>query len=381
MQVATARFAPLSVSTSPATCFATCLAICLAIFLACCLLVGCDREEIRSYRVAKSAESSGPGAARGAMGDVNPELPPRAPAAKVAWTVPAGWKEVPTTQQFRLATFDAGGVEVSVTAFPGAAGGVLANVNRWRGQIGLESTDDAGLASLLTTSREGTSDVSLLSMAGKDGKMMLGAIIVPGDGQTWFVKAIADAGKADALRAEFGSFSKSFQLGGQASGAPINTAAPEVQAATAAAASGIEGRLASHAPPASWKRDPQSGGIVAAAFNAANDRGGARITATSLAGDGGGDLANINRWRGQLGLAPLAELAQVESSDIAGGFVAVDLRNPAGTDRMISVIVPAGGSTWFFKLRGTVDGVEAERGAFSAFVREVAGQPAVGAKP
>lgn len=369
MQVATARFALLSVQTSTATC------------IACCLLLGCDREEIRSYRVAKSAESAGPGDARGAMADVNPELPPRTPAAKVAWTVPSGWKEVPTTQQFRLATFDAGGVEVSVTAFPGSAGGVLANVNRWRGQIGLEPTDEAGLKALLSSSREGASDVSLLSMAGNDGKVMLGAIIAPGDGQTWFVKATTDAAKAEALRSDFGAFSKSFQLGGQGTGASANAAAPQTAATAAASATDIDAMLARYAPPASWKRDPQSGGIVAAAFNAANDRGGARITATSLSGDGGGDLANINRWRGQLGLAPLAGLAQVESSDIAGGFVAVDLRNPAGTDRMISVIVPAGGSTWFFKLRGTAEGVEAERGAFSAFVREVAGQPATGAKP
>ncbi len=346
--------------------------------------LGCDRAEVHSYRVPKSAESAtGADALLAGGAGENPSLPQRKPSGAVSWSLPASWKEVPTTQQFRLATFDAGGVEVSLTAFPGAAGGVLANVNRWRGQIGLEPTDDAGLAQLLTTSREGPTDVSLLSMEGKDGKVMLGAIIVPGDGQTWFVKAMlakatTDAAKADALRADFGAFARSFRLGGASAGsgdgaaagaAPAQSAPPPAPASTAGS---IDARLAQFRPPDGWAVESSGGNIVAAAFKATNDAGGARVTATSLGNDGGGDLANINRWRGQLGLSPLADLAAVERSDLVAGLLAVDLRNADGTDRMISVIAPSGGSTWFFKLRGTAAGVEAERAKFAAFVREVA---------
>ena len=342
--------------------------------------IGCDRTEVHSYRVPKSTESAtGADALLAGGAGENPSLPQRKPAGGVSWSLPASWKEVPTTQQFRLATFDAGGVEVSVTAFPGAAGGVLANVNRWRGQIGLDPTDDAGLAQLLTTSREGPTDVSLLSMEGKDGKVMLGAIIVPGDGQTWFVKAMfvkatTDTAKADALRADFGALARSFRLDGAPAGSASATAAAAVPAPSATASDGatIDARLSRFKPPEGWAVESSGGNIVAAAFKAANDGGGARVTATSLGNDGGGDLANINRWRGQLGLSPLADLAAVERSDLVAGLLAVDLRNADGTDRMISVIAPSGGSTWFFKLRGTVAGVEAERAKFAAFVREVA---------
>ena len=351
---------------------------------------GCDRAEVHSYRVPKSAESAtGADALVAGGAGENPSLPQRKPSGAVSWSLPSAWKEVPTTQQFRLATFDAGGVEVSLTAFPGAAGGVLANVNRWRGQIGLEPTDDAGLAQLLTTSREGPTDVSLLSMEGKDGKVMLGAIIVPGDGQTWFVKAMyvkaaTDAAKADALRADFGAFARSFRLGGApvesaegaaASPAPSPTPAstpPASPPTSSANGASIDARLARFKPPDGWAVESSGGNIVAAAFKAANDAGGARVTATSLGNDGGGDLANINRWRGQLGLSPLADLAAVERSDLVAGLLAVDLHNADGTDRMISVIAPSGGSTWFFKLRGAAAGVEAERAKFAAFVREVA---------
>ena len=135
----------------------------------------------------------------------------------------------------------------------------------------------------------------------------------------------------------------------------------------------IDARLARFTPPAGWTVEAVGGNIVAAAFTAKNDAGGARVTATSLGNDGGGDLANINRWRGQLGLQPLADLAAVERSDLVPGLLAVDLRDAKESDRMITVIAPSGGATWFFKLRGTVEAVESERAAFAAFVREVAG--------
>ena len=347
---------------------------------------GCDRAEIHSYRVPKSGQApTGADALLAGGAGAAPASSNQAPARGVSWSVPSGWKELPTTQQMRLATFDASGVEVAVTAFPGAVGGTLANVNRWRGQIGLDPIDEAGLGPLLVTSREGPTDVSLLVMEGRDAKVMLGAIIVPGDGQTWFVKAVTDAARANALRGAFGAFSRSFRLSrdaGLAGTAAANPQAPAEQRpaqqpVAASASPAVDGasittRLARFKAPEGWALESAGGNIVAAAFKATNDGGGARITATSLGNDGGGDLANINRWRGQLGLAPLAAIADVERSDLVPGLVTVDLRNPEGTDRMISVIAPAGGSTWFFKMRGTVAGVEAERAKFAAFVREVA---------
>lgn len=341
------------------------------------VVVGCDRPEIHSYRVPKEQQDP---AERSA--EVNPELPARAGDATVEWTAPADWKSVQTDQPMRLATFDAGGAEVTVTAFPGPVGGNLANVNRWRGQIGLGPVDEAAVAGLLTTSREGATEISLLTLTGEGGKVLLGAIIVPGDGKTWFAKSITDESHAAAIRDGFAAFAKSFRMQGAASTAPSAqtsaSASPTPSPTSAAAAPDIASRLVQFAPPAHWKSEGAGGGIVAAAFSATNDSGGSRITATSLANDGGGDLANINRWRGQLGLAPHADLAAVERSDLVPGLLAVDLRNADGTDRMIAVIVPSDGATWFFKLRGSAAGVEAERTAFAALVRAMAANSAEG---
>ena len=136
----------------------------------------------------------------------------------------------------------------------------------------MDPTDDAGLGALLTTTREGESDVSLLSMTGKDDKVMLGAIIVPGDGQTWFVKATTDGARADALRADFAAFAKSFR---RDSGAPRAATPPSgaqptggisATSPSAEAVGGIDARLAHFAPPSGWSKESTGGNIVAAAF-------------------------------------------------------------------------------------------------------------------
>ena len=54
----------------------------------------------------------------------------------------------------------------------------------WVGAIG-----DAELASLATTTRVKNTDVTILAMTGSDAQVMLGGIMSPGDGQTWFVKS------------------------------------------------------------------------------------------------------------------------------------------------------------------------------------------------
>ena len=41
-------------------------------------------------------------------------------------------------------------LDFSITTFPGQVGGVLANVNRWLGQVGIEPTDEAGLSEYLS---------------------------------------------------------------------------------------------------------------------------------------------------------------------------------------------------------------------------------------
>ena len=330
-------------------------------------LPACDRSQIRSYRVPKSNDSLAASDNSGGDAISNPQR-----AAAVKWTVPSGWTEIKSDQPMRVATFQAAGAEVTVAAFPGSVGGTLANVNRWRGQIGLQPASEADLASLLINTQVGNTKVSLMSMTGSAGQIMLAAIVLPGDDQTWFVKSVTDATKAAALMPDFQKFASSFRLDA-AQAAPASSPAPAAPAASTPAAgpSAVDTRLAKWTPPLNWKSEKDSSGFLAATFAATNADGDARATAASLLGEGGGMLPNLNRWRDQLGLPPLADLAQQPSSELGPRVPLFDLSNQAGTDRMLVAVVPAGQSTWFFKLRGSVKGVEAERAAFIKFVQAV----------
>ena len=70
----------------------------------------------------------------------------------LVWSVPEAWIEQDLTS-FRLSSYQvpnqSNGIgDFSVVKFPGDAGGILANVNRWRGQLGLSSINVDDLASL-----------------------------------------------------------------------------------------------------------------------------------------------------------------------------------------------------------------------------------------
>jgi hypothetical protein len=247
--------------------------------------------------------------------------------------------------------------EVSLSAFPGDTGGLLANVNRWRGQLGLGPIDETQLAqSAQTAAVEGVS-VTTVDITGSSGQEMLGAVIVPGDGKTWFVKATGTPDAIAKLKPAFGEFARSFRV--------------QADAPATSAGGAVQGRLTAWKPPPHWRADTGASVIVAAAYEATNADGGAKITATMLLNNGGGPLANINRWRDQMGLPPVERLEQQATTDLGGGNLVVDLSAADGTRRMMAAIVSSQNESWFFKITGTPKGVEAERPHYDRLVRGV----------
>jgi len=271
----------------------------------------------------------------------------------------------------RVATFLAGpdgDIEVALTAFPGDVGGMLANVNRWRGQMGLAPVDEAGLAEdVRILDHEGV-PVAIVDLIGADGLRMLGAIVEPGDGQTWFLKATAESESLDAIESEFVEFARTIRMGDTVSSGAVDTGLES----TRPAPDEMEERLARWTPPEDWAAEEGASPILSASYLT---EGGARITVTRLRGDGGGDLANVNRWRGQLGLGP------VETLDASAGVVdesplVVDLRAPDDAGRMVAAIVPDTGTTVYFKMTGQPEAVETARAGFDRLVSFVGlGEP------
>jgi hypothetical protein len=107
----------------------------------------------------------------------------------------------------------------------------------------------------------------------------------------------------------------------------------------------------------------------------------ADLSITAFPGDVGGEVANVNRWRGQVALPPLAEaeiagaVTRFTSNDLA--ITIVDCAGTgAGAQRILGAIVPFGGATWFFKLSGPDATVAQARPDFLAFVKTVKAPPA-----
>jgi hypothetical protein len=108
-------------------------------------------------------------------------------------------------------------------------------------------------------------------------------------------------------------------------------------------------------------------------------RGGAAadLSIAAFPGDVGGLTANLNRWRGQIGLPPLDGVAlgaSTETFDTHGlHFTVVDFAGPAagGQKRILAALTSWQGATWFFKLMGPEGLVEDEKPAFTAFLKTV----------
>jgi len=119
-------------------------------------MVGCgrDKKEISTYTVpreSKVAEEAPSAHAEhsGAEHASHSQSETVSGDDKIRWTVPESWVEQPPSSM-RIGSFTYGAkngqaVDISVVALPGDAGGLLANVNRWRSQIELSPLDDAGL--------------------------------------------------------------------------------------------------------------------------------------------------------------------------------------------------------------------------------------------
>ncbi|HET9594818.1 MAG TPA: hypothetical protein VFP65_04510 [Anaeromyxobacteraceae bacterium] len=137
------------------------------------------------------------------QGDV--AAPPR-PEGGLTWTLPKGWEQS-LSGGMRYATLKAaqpGKLDISVVVLPGPAGGELANVNRWRGQIGLEPIDDAALRAARKPVKSKVGELALYDFtSGAQAKTRLVAGLTENRGNTWFFKMVGDADPVAAARADF----------------------------------------------------------------------------------------------------------------------------------------------------------------------------------
>ena len=121
--------------------------------------------------------------------------------------------------------------------------------------------------------------------------------------------------------------------------------------------------------PAEWNSDELRFSQVAH-WKSGDGDGQADI---SVSAAGGGVEANIDRWRGQVGLTPsdTGDEFQTVTEISVDGYTALRVELNGPEKATISIIVPSGSQQWFLKLTGSTAAVQAERERFDAFVESV----------
>jgi hypothetical protein len=126
------------------------------------------------------------------------------------WPVPAGWREVPGGQ-FLVAKFvienEAGRADVNVSSSAGDGGGLAANINRWRQQLGLSPVDNDEVTGSVQTIETKGGKAFVVELSGTDMRSskpagVVGVLLIRAD-KSWFYKLMGDpavvAGQKDAF--------------------------------------------------------------------------------------------------------------------------------------------------------------------------------------
>ena len=145
----------------------------------------------------------------------NPAGPIGRPAP-IDYEISKDWEELPATGMRAAAFVVTDGeqsAEITVIPLAGHAGDLLSNVNRWRGQIGLDQIDASGLDNLSSSIGVGGVAGSYVELVGDTaaGEAIFGVSAVKA-GKTWFVKMKGNRVVLEKQRENFRSFVGSIQF-------------------------------------------------------------------------------------------------------------------------------------------------------------------------
>jgi hypothetical protein len=129
--------------------------------------------------------------------------------------------------------------------------------------------------------------------------------------------------------------------------------------------------------PSGWQQDPQARPMRVATLTVdANGKRGELIVTRFRVGGFGSLVDNLNRWRQQVGLAPVADAGEVKAENATVGGSPAKVYDFSGTGadakrNRVAMVETAGGDVWFFRFFGPADLIEAQRGNLDAFLQSV----------
>lgn len=296
-------------------------------------------------------------------------------AVKLPGAPPDGWQAVdlaggPRVASFRIAAAEEGAepADMGVTVFPGTAGGLLANVNRWRGEVGQANVTEEELTEALGEVEVDGQQLHIVDAANLE-RRTLGAIL-PLAGETWFFKLTGPLQVVTAQSQAFYQYLEGLEIGGEA--APATP--PEIEVPP-------DRPQIAYTKPEAWvEGEPTS--MRVASFTVTGSEGReADISAIPLSGSGGAQLAIINQWRSTLRLEDATENQlpeMVETIDVGGRkFQLVNFESDAPMldgdlkARILVGYATVGNHTWFFKIAGETSLVAEQQPVLLEFLKSV----------
>jgi len=287
---------------------------------------------------------------------------------------------------FRVQGKDGKQADLGVVPLPGLMGHDLENVNRWREAVGLPAVTEAELAKLAQAVDVGGQPGQLYDQAGENPgsgeKSRILVAVARREGVAWFFKMTGDDEVVTQQKPALIEFLKSvtFEAGGGQTELPPSH--PPVSGSELLSAQAPPAALSSEGKP-SWQvpsqwKEVTGGPFLLAKFSVeGSETPPTSVNVSMSAGEGGGLLMNVNRWRGQLGLSPLSEAEitkELTAVETPGGKTM--MLDVMGTDaktgkkaRLVAAIVPQPGRTWFYKLMGNEQVVAGQKDAFTKFVQ------------
>lgn len=259
------------------------------------------------------------------------------------------WEPLPASGM-RFAAFRFGSeddpIELTIVPLGPEAGDLLANVNRWRGQLNLPPITEAHLHESATPVTLGGREITLVDL----------------------VSSHQRAPMHDDAMTDLDPHTESRTEGNEFTGA-VSSITYDV--------------------PAGWT-EREATGMRQASFTVTRDNEDiVDVSVIALPGEAGGLLANVNFWRGQLGLneideQQLPELLHTLTIDGNLQATSVDLTNeepfderasetPSGStpQRIIAAIHARSEHTWFIKMTGPHDVLTEHKQRFEAFVASI----------
>jgi hypothetical protein len=273
--------------------------------------------------------------------------------------------------------------DVGIFPLPGMAGRDIDNVNRWRGQVGLEPISEEAMAKAAEQVEVAGQKAQLFDLGGQNpssgDKTRILAAMQRRDETSWFFKMNGDDALVAQQKPAFVQFLKSLQFSAPAPQAQMPASHPPVDGS--ALAGHVPTGTSENADKPKWQTPPgwteaPGGQFLVAKFTIA----GATPTSVNVSmsgGEGGGVAGNVNRWRGQLGLSQASEaelgklMTQVDTGSGKAMFVdmtGTDARTGQKT-RLVGAIVLQANRTWFYKLMGNEQVVTEQKDAFMKFVQ------------